>query len=300
MQSVFGNGAHIPVLGFGTYGMRGTELQRMTARALHAGFRHIDTAQVYGNEGDVGEGVVRSGIARGEIFITTKVWVDNYSHRMFVASVDESLKKVKTDYIDLLLLHWPSGAIPLAEQIDSLNESLKTGRVRHIGVSNFNTDLMTRAEFLSERPLVTNQLEYHPYLDQSIVVAGTRAAGAAVTAHCGMAIGRVFSDPTLRAIAARDEKGVAQIVLRWLMQQDGVVALSRTTKEERVAENAAIFDFALTLGEMAVIHALAKPNSRIVSPVGLAPEWDPTDAGGLPGESADRARAETSGRSIKP
>jgi len=257
--------------------MNQRETQRLLPAALRAGFRHIDTAQIYGNEADVGECVAASGIPRAEVFITTKVWVSNYHPRNFEASVDESLRKLKTDYIDLLLLHWPSTETPLPEQIGGLNAVVKTGKVRHIGVSNFNRELMAEAVRLSEIPLVTNQFEYHPYLNQSRLIENTREAGLAVTGYCGMAVGRVFSDDTLKAIAAGYGKSVAQVVLRWLIQQDGIVALSRTSKAERLAQNLAIFDFELSSTDMAAIHALALPNSRIVDPRGLAPRWDSTE-----------------------
>lgn len=274
MTTVFANGARIPALGLGTYGMRGEALSGIVTAAVRAGFRHIDTAQIYANEADVGFGLAESGVPRSDLFITTKVWVDNYAPKRFVPSVEDSLRKLRTDYIDLLLLHWPSNAVPLADQIRALNEVVRAGKVRHIGVSNFNRALMGQAIALSEQSLATNQFEYHPYLDQRLLVAATRDAGLAITAYCGMAIGRVFSDPLLKAIAHRRHREVAQVVLRWLVQQEGVVALSRTTRVERLRENAAIFDFELTQDEMAAISTLVRPHSRIVNPPGLAPAWD--------------------------
>lgn len=274
MNTVSANCARIPSLGLGTYGMRGAELSGIVAGALRAGFRHIDTAQSYANEADVGAGVAESGVPRSDIFMTTKVWVSNYAPEWFATSVDESLRKLRTDYVDLLLLHWPSSAVPLADQIGALDAMVRAGKVRHIGVSNFNRDLMAQAIALSDHPLVTNQFEYHPYLDQRRLVAATREAGLAITAYCGMAVGRVFSSPQLQAIARHHQRSVAQIVLRWLVQQDGVVALSRTTNPERLRENAAIFDFELSSDEMAAIFALGMPGSRIVDPPGLAPVWD--------------------------
>lgn len=278
MQNVRAGDALIPAIGFGAYGMNGDDIYRMIPEALRAGFRHIDTAQIYRNEAEIGECVAESGIPRSELFLTTKVWVANYSARHFDASVNESLRKLRTDYIDLLLLHWPGSDVPLAEQIAELNAVVRAGKVRHIGVSNFNRALMAEAIRLSPTPLVTNQFEYHPYLNQSLLIESTRQAGLAVTGYCGMAIGRVFSDPTLKEIAARHDKTIAQIVLRWLVQQPGVVALSRTTRIDRLAENLAVFDFELDGADMAAIHALATANSRIVDPAGLAPLWDSTGA----------------------
>ena len=284
MQTIDVKDARIPVLGYGTYGMAGADMLRMLPAALKAGFRHIDTAQIYRNEGEVGEVVAASGIPRSEIFLTTKIWVENYPPRAFAASIDESLKKLRSDHIDLLLLHWPNDRLPLADQIGALNAVAKAGKVRHIGVSNFNKALMAQAIALSERPLVTNQFEYHPYLNQSALVDATHQAGLAVTAYCGMAVGRVLSDPVLASIAARHGRSIAQIVLRWLIQQGGVVALSRTSNETRLAENLRVFDFELDAADMQAVHSLARPGSRIVDPRGLAPVWDetPTYAVGKP------------------
>lgn len=275
MRDVLANGAKVPAIGFGTYGMARAEMLRMIPAALKGGFRHIDTAQIYRNEGEVGECTASSGVPRSELFITTKVWVANYPASRFVSSVDESLRNLRTDYVDLLLLHWPHNGVPLAEQIGLLNETVKAGKVRHIGVSNFNRQMLDQAIGLSAAPLVTNQFEYHPYLDQSLLAGATREAGLAVTAYCAMAVGRVLGDPALAKIAASHGRSIPQIVLRWLVQQGNVVALSRTTNPDRIAENLAIFDFELGEDEMAAIHALAMPNSRIVDPPGLAPAWDP-------------------------
>ncbi len=279
MKMVSANGATLPAIGFGTYSMSREQMLRMIPAALKAGFRHIDTAQVYGNEAEVGECVEASGIARADLFLTTKVWSANYAKRDFARSIDDSLSRLRTDYIDLLLLHWPGGsAVPLAEQIGSLNDAVRSGKVRDIGVSNFNIAQMREAAALSRVPLVTNQFEYHPYLNQALLIEATRSLGMAVTAYCGMAVGRVFDDPVLASIAAGHKRSIAQVVLRWLLQQDGVAALSRTTSVDRLAGNLAVFDFELSEGEMAQIHHLAEEHSRIVSPSGLAPAWDPTPA----------------------
>ena len=273
-HDVLANGARIPAIGFGTYGMKREDMLRMIPAALQGGFRHIDTAQIYRNELEVGECTVSSGISRSELFITTKVWVANYPERRFAASVDESLKNLRTDYIDLLLLHWPNDGVPLADQIGLLNDTVKVGKVRHIGVSNFNRQLLDQAIRLSAAPLVTNQFEYHPYLNQSLLADATRKAGLAVTAYCAMAVGRVLGDPTIAEIAANHGRTIPQVVLRWLLQQSNIIALSRTTNPDRISENLAVFDFELGEDEMAAMQTLARPNSRIVNPPGLAPAWD--------------------------
>jgi diketogulonate reductase-like aldo/keto reductase len=267
-------GVKIPLLGFGTYGMSGPLLRKVLVAALREGFRHIDTAQIYRNEDDVGAAIREFGIQRSEVFVTTKVWVSNYPRSRFMASVDESLLKLQTDYVDLLLVHWPRGGAPIAEQMGGLNKAVDSGKVRAIGVSNYNADMMRAAAATSRHPLVTNQVEYHPFLDQTAVLAEVAANASSLMAYCGMAVGRVFGTQMLKEIATRRGRSVAQIVLRWLIQQPGVVALSRTEKVERIADNLKIFDFELTEAEMTAISGLKSPGSRIVNPPELAPVWD--------------------------
>jgi 2,5-diketo-D-gluconate reductase B len=274
MHSVSANGANIPALGFGTFRMPDNDVQRILPKALDLGFRHVDTAQIYKNEAAVGDVLASSGIPRADIFLTTKVWVDQYKHADFIASVDESLKKLKTDYVDLLLLHWPQSDVPLAERIGALNEVLKAGKVRNIGVSNFNVALMAESVKLSDAPIATNQIEYHPYIDQTKVLNAARKDGISVTAYYLMADGKVPNDAVLKDIGAKHGKTAAQVVLRWAVQQEGVIALSKTATESRLAENYDVFDFALGEDEMQAVHALAKADGRIVNPGHLAPEWD--------------------------
>jgi 2,5-diketo-D-gluconate reductase B len=274
MFTVNANGANIPAIGFGTFRMPGADVLWMVPAVLKLGYRHIDTAQIYRNEAEVGEAIAGSGVARGDVFLTTKVWVDRYRHDDFIRSVDESLRKLRTDYVDLLLLHWPQSDVPLAERIGALNEVRDTGKARHIGVSNFNTALMAESVALSKAPIVTNQVEYHPYLDQSAVLNAARKVGTSITAYYAMADGKVIGDPTIKAIAAAHGKSEAQVVLRWLVQQDSIVALSKTVSEERAKSNFQIFDFELSSSEMQALHALARPDGRIVNPRHLAPDWD--------------------------
>ncbi|MBT9368678.1 aldo/keto reductase [Rhizobium sp. CSW-27] len=275
MHTVSANGANIPALGFGTFRMPGEDILRVLPKAIELGFRHIDTAQIYGNEAEVGQVIADCGVPRDEIFLTTKVWVDRFAARDFSASVDESLRKLKTDHVDLLLLHWPQSDVPLAERMESLNAVKTAGKVKHIGISNFNIAMMNEAASLSDAPIATNQVEYHPYLDQSKLLDAARAKGISLTAYYLMADGRVPKDPVLQDIAARHGKTAAQVVLRWAVQQDGVIALSKTATESRLKENFDVFDFALSADEMQAIHALAKPDGRIVNPGHLRPpHWD--------------------------
>ncbi|PTQ07441.1 2,5-didehydrogluconate reductase [Sphingomonas oleivorans] len=274
MHNVIAHGASIPALGFGVFRMSGAEVEQIVPLALETGFRHFDTAQIYENEADLGRALEKAGAKRDDLFITTKIWIDNYPAEKFAASVDESLDKLRMDHVDLLLLHWPNDKVPLADQIASLNAVKAAGKARHIGVSNLPTKLMAEAIALSEAPLVTNQVEYQPYLDQTAVLEAARAAGLSLTAYYAMADGKVVTDPAIQAIGARYGKSAAQVVLRWLVQQEGVIALSKTANPKRISENFAIFDFTLSDEDMAAIHALARPDGRIVSPPGLAPVWD--------------------------
>ena len=274
MHNVSANGANIPALGFGTFRMPDDDVHRILPQALKLGFRHVDTAQIYKNEASVGDVIAQSGIPRDEIFLTTKVWVDKVGHQAFTASVDESLTKLKTDHVDLLLLHWPQSEMPLADRIGALHDLRQAGKVKNIGISNFSSALMAEAVKLSDAPIVNNQIEYHPYLDQTKVLAEAARTGMSVTAYYLMADGAVPKDEVLKDIGSRHGKSAAQVVLRWAVQQKDVIALSKTATESRLAENFEIFEFELYEDEMAAVHALAKPNGRIVNPGHLAPKWD--------------------------
>lgn len=272
MQTVKAHGAEIPALGFGVFRMSEAEVEAVVPAALETGFRHFDTAQIYENEAALGRALAAAGARRADLFLTTKVWVANYSAARFIASVDESLEKLGVDRVDLLLAHWPGDAVPVERQVDWLNAAQAAGKTRLIGVSNYNRSQLRRAIAASAAPIITNQIEMHPYLDQSAMAALARDTGAALTAYFGMADGAVPRDALIGEIAARHGKTAAQVGLRWLVQQ-GVVALSKTAKPARLAENFDIFDFALTEAETAAIASLAREGGRIVSPEGLAPDW---------------------------
>lgn len=273
MKIVNADGAAIPALGFGVFRMTDAEVESVVPAALEAGFRHFDTAQIYQNEAALGRALQKAGARREDLFLTTKVWVDNYSPEKFAASVDESLDKLRVDQVDLLLLHWPADKVSIADQIDMLNAVQAAGKTRFIGVSNQNVAQMKESVQKSRAPIVTNQIEVHPYLDQSTIAQAAKAAGVAITAYYGMANGAVPRDAVLQAIGAKYGKTAAQVGLRWLIEQ-GFVALSKTAKPERVAENFNVFDFELNAEDMAAIAKLSRPDGRIVSPEGLAPVWD--------------------------
>ncbi|MBV7393244.1 aldo/keto reductase [Mameliella sediminis] len=272
MEKVNANGHDIPALGFGVFRMSDEEVDRVIPAALEAGFRHFDTAQIYKNEAALGTTLEAAGAKREDLFLTTKVWVDQYTPDRFMTSVRESLDKLRVDAVDLLLLHWPGHDVPVPDQVAMLNDVQSAGLTRLIGVSNQNVQQMRSSVAASAAPIVTNQVEVHPYLDQSRLAKAAADLGVAITGYYGMADGAVPKDPTLQAIGATHGKTAAQVALRWVVQQ-GFVALSKTATPARVAENAAIFDFTLSDSEMATISALARPDGRIVSPDTLAPDW---------------------------
>jgi 2,5-diketo-D-gluconate reductase B len=262
MHTVDANSATIPALGFGTWELRGDTARRMVEAALEIGYRHVDTAQMYGNEAEVGAALRGSGLPRGELFVTTKVWPDRFRASDLQRSVEESLARLGLDRVDLLLLHWPSPTVPLAETMDALNDVVARGWAAHIGISNFTGALIEQAVALSERPLATNQVEYHPFQDQSALLADCRRRGLSVTAYRPLARGRVFDDPTLAGIARRHGRTPGQVALRWLVQQDGVVAIPRSSSLEHARDNFGIDGFQLDAREMAEIAALAAPRGR--------------------------------------
>lgn len=271
MRFVEANGARIPALGLGTW-----ELHSATARAveqaLRLGYRHIDTAQIYENERGVGDGLRASRVPRSEVFITTKVWTTHFAPNDLERSVKESLSRLRLNDIDLLLLHWPNPQVPLAETLGALAHAKTMGLTRHIGVSNFTVALIEEAVATCTEPLVCDQVEYHPYLDQTRVIDACEARGLALVAYSPIAKGRVKNDRLLTAIAKRYGKTQAQVCLRWLIQQ-GAVAIPRTSKVERLSENIDIFDFALSDDEMNEIFAMGSRDGRIVD-FGFAPDWD--------------------------
>ncbi|MBK1623530.1 aldo/keto reductase [Afifella marina] len=271
--TVTANGAEIPALGFGTWRLRDDVCRHMVEVALDAGYRHIDTAEAYDNEEAVGDVLANHVTPRDDIFVTTKVWHENLRDGDFQKSVEGSLKRLQIDQADLVLIHWPSPSIPFDEQIQSLCKAKKQGLTKHIGVSNFPAALIEAAMRHADEPLVANQVEYHPYLNQSIVHAACRKHGLALTSYAPIARGSVLDEEVVREIAEEKGRTSAQVVLRWHIQQEGVVAIPRSSKAERVNENNDIYDFALTPDEMGRISALARPDGRTIDP-DWAPEWD--------------------------
>jgi 2,5-diketo-D-gluconate reductase B len=267
------HGAAIPAIGIGTSGMGDVRAEHV-ATALKCGYRHIDTARKYGTEQAVGEGMRASGVSRAEIFLCTKVSHENLHAADFARSVDESLKALGVDYVDLLLVHWPEKNTPLAETMGALAKAKRSGLTRHIGVANFNIAMLDEAIRLCPEPLVTLQAECHPYLDQSKVIAACRARDVVLTAYCPLARGRIQGDAVLTEIGRRYGKTAAQVALRWLMQQDIIAAIPRSSNAARIADNIDVFDFELDESDMRRIGALKRPDGRTANPVGRAPQWD--------------------------
>ena len=268
---VLSNGETIPQLGFGVFLVRPADTVAAVTAALQAGYRHIDTAQMYGNEPEVGEGVRASG-KRAEVMVTTKIQPSLLSARDVDRSVKESLAHLRLDHIDLLLIHWPNPRVALAETLGAMAKLKQAGLVRALGVSNFTVALLDEANKVSPEPLVCNQIEMHPFLDQSKVVAACKRLGMAVVAYSPIARGGAQEDAVLGRIGKTHGKSAAQVSLRFLVQQ-GIVVIPRTSKVERLEENIALFDFTLSDAEMAEIGKLGHRGDRIVDWT-WSPKWD--------------------------
>ncbi|HKA40471.1 MAG TPA: aldo/keto reductase [Burkholderiales bacterium] len=273
MPKLSARGMAMPQIGFGTSQLG--NCGEIVAAALKLGYRHIDTAWKYGTEKGVGEGIRISGVPRQDIFLCTKVSHEYLRAADFARSVEESLERLRTDYVDLLLVHWPAvDGTPLAETMGALAKAKRDGRARHVGVANFNIALTEEAMRLCPEPLSVLQAEYHPYLDQAKVLAFCRKAGLVFMAYCPLGRGRVFKDPLLGEIAKSKRRSIAQIALRWLVQQGNVAPIPRSANPGHMAESLAVFDFTLTDDEMKRISALKRPDGRIADPAGRAPAWD--------------------------
>ena len=274
-RTVTAHGATIPTIGLGTWTLKDEACTKLVAQAIGAGYRHIDTARMYDNEAAVGAGLRASKIARNKVFVTTKVWKDDIADGDLQRSAEASLKRLGLDQVDLLLIHWPNAEIPLQGSIKALCETKKRGLTKHIGVSNFTTALLDKAMALTTEPLVANQCEYHPHLDQTKVIAACKKHGIAFVSYTPLgrgAIGGVMDEPVVKTIAARAMRSAAQVILRWHLQQ-GLAAIPRSQDAGRVAANLAVYDFELTPADMATLSKLAKPDGRVVN-LAFAPKWD--------------------------
>jgi len=266
-------GTAVPALGFGTWQLTGRDCERAVGQALDIGYRHIDTARAYGNEAEVGAAIRASGVDREEIFLTTKVWMDDLAGGRLQRAVADSLHKLGLGYIDLVLVHWPSDAVPLGETLIALANVRHEGLTRHIGVSNFTVRLLREAVEVHDADLLCNQVEYHPLLSQEAVHGYLRRHGMMLTAYAPLARGETGRHPTITGIARKYGKSGAQVTLRWLIQQELVAAIPKAASEKHARANFDIFDFTLSDEEMAAIDAL-RGGKRFIDP-SWAPAWDP-------------------------
>lgn len=265
----------IPAFGLGTFRLQGQVVVDSVRNALDLGYRAIDTAQIYANEAEVGRAVAESGVARDEVFLTTKIWIDNLSRARLIPSLRESLEKLRTDHVDLTLIHWPSpnGAVPLAESLEALAEARVQGLTRQIGVSNFTVALLQQAiDVAGADAIATNQIEISPYLANRRVTDFARTHGVHLTSYMTLAYGKVLQERVLQEIAARHGATPAQVALAWALRQ-GHAVIPSSTKRENLASNLGALRLRLDEADMARIATLDR-NERLANPAGVAPAWD--------------------------
>ncbi|MFP4352541.1 MAG: aldo/keto reductase [Puniceicoccaceae bacterium] len=263
-------GTPVPALGFGTFELKGAICRNAVAEAIETGYRHLDTARAYGNEVEVGEAVRDTGFPRGQLFITTKVWREDLSPHGIRSAVEGSLNALRTDYLDLVLIHWPNPATSLEESIETFRIFQEAGKILHYGVSNFPSALFEEACVYGD--IFCNQVEYHPLLKQDKVLAGVRRRKAALTAYSPLAQGEAIGYPELEAIGERHGKSSEQVALRWLIEQDNVLVIPRSSNPDHIQNNFDIFDFGLDAEDKDRIAKLPK-DKRQINP-SFAPEWD--------------------------
>lgn len=265
----------IPAFGLGTFRLQGQAAMDSVTNGLQLGYRVVDTAQIYGNEAEVGQAIADSGVARKDLFITTKIWIDHYAQDKLVPSLRDSLAKLRTDHVDLALIHWPSpgNAVPVAEFMAALQEAKRQGLATQIGVSNFTIDLMQQAiAAVGAGEITTNQIELHPYLQNRKVAAFAKSQGIAITSYMTLAYGKVLHDPVIQAIAQAHAATPAQVVLAWAMQL-GYAVIPSSTQRANLQSNLLAQQLVLGDTDMAQIAALDR-GGRLTSPEGLAPAWD--------------------------
>jgi 2,5-diketo-D-gluconate reductase B len=248
-------GEAVPSLGLGTYRLTGEECTRAVERALALGYRHIDTAQMYSNEAEVGRGIRNSRVDREEVFLVTKVWPSDFSHDRVIGTTREGLRKLRTNYIDLVLMHWPSQSVPLDETLGAMRKLQEEGSIRHIGVSNFSPSMVKEATRYAG--IFCNQVEYHPYKGQDKLLEQAKELDYLLTAYQPISRGEILDDATLRKIGEAHGKSPAQVALRWLIQQENVAAIPKARSEDHLKNNLDVFDFQLSDEEMRRIFELA-------------------------------------------
>lgn len=272
MEYLQTQGISLPRLGLGTFRMQGDACRAAVESALGLGYRHIDTAEMYGNEDPIGVAIAASGIARKNLHVTTKVWNENLAPDAIRRSFDASLKKLRLDQVDLYLVHWPSKKMNLPAMFETLMQLKQEGRTRAIGVANFNVTLLKTVVEEIQAPIACNQIEYHVMLDQTPVRQYLAAKSIPLVAYCPLAQGRAASDPTLIEIGRKHGASAAQVALKWLLDQDGVAAIPKASRAESQQANLDAWNIGLDDEDMKAIAGLPK-NQRFVNP-GFAPTWD--------------------------
>ena len=262
----------IPKLGFGTWMLEKEEAISSVKKALEVGYRHIDTASIYSNETEVGIALKESSIPRENIFLTTKIWKDYLDPEQIKQQAQTSLDKLKTDYVDLLLIHWPNSKFPLEATLKAFEDLVKEKKTLFIGVSNFPSELLSKAKSICPS-LITNQVEYHPFLSQKKLLKVIEDKEIFLTAYSSLARGEILKSQQMQHIAKKYNKTEAQITLRWLVEQKNVVPLVKSKDANRIKENFNIFDFELEKEDQNKIYRLTNQKRRIVNPP-FSPSWD--------------------------
>ena len=273
MDYLHTQGIDMPKLGLGTFRLQGDACRAAVESALGLGYRHIDTAEMYGNEDGVGASMAASGVKRDDIHLTTKVWHENLAPDAIRRAFDASLKKLRLDYVDLYLVHWPSKGMNLPAMFETLVKLKEQGRTRAIGVANFTVPLLRQVVEEIGAPITCNQVEYHVLLDQSKVLDYLRSHSIPLVAYCPLAQGKVVDNAVLRKIGAKHHASAAQVALKWLLDQDGVAAIPKASRAESQQANLDALKVPLDDEDRAAIAALPK-DQRLVNPAAFAPDWD--------------------------
>lgn len=273
MEPLHTQGIALPRLGLGTFKLKGDGCRAAVESAIGLGYRHIDTAEMYGNEAEVGDAIQASGIARADLHVTTKVWHENLSPDAIRRAFDTSLANLKLDHVDLYLVHWPSKTMQLGAVMETLMKLKDEGRTRAIGVANFTVPLLKQAVEEIGAPIACNQVEYHVLLDQTKVLAYLRSKSIPLVAYCPLAQGKITDNEVLQKIGARHDASAAQVALKWLLDQDNVAAIPKASRAESQQANLDALKINLDDEDRAAIAALPK-NQRLVNPAAFAPDWD--------------------------
>src|SRR6195952_2820839 len=272
MEAIKTQGISLPKLGLGTFRMQGDACRAAVESALDLGYRHLDTAEMYANEEAIGAALAASSVARNDLHVTTKVWNENLAPDAIHRAFDASLKKLRLDHVDLYLVHWPATNMNLPAMFETLIKLKAEGRTRAIGVANFNIALLKTVVEEIKAPIACNQIEYHVFLDQTPLRKYLAAKSIPLVAYCPLAQGRAASDETLMAIGRKHGTSAAQVALKWLLDQDGVVAIPKASRAESQKANLDALKVKLDDEDRKLIAALPK-NMRCVNP-GFGPKWD--------------------------